>query len=114
MLAAVFFCQPFGQLLAILMAFAATTGFKEYIASVPNAVSCSVHANPSDIAGIECARTIDRAWRLVAGLGTVPAAIAIIFRLTIPESVSQDVDDGRLAKRLIEMHIGLLQPRHQE
>ena len=86
MLAAVFFFQPFGQLIAVLMAFAATAGFHSYIASVSVAASCSVSA--IDDAGQECARTVDRAWRLVAGLGAVPAAIAVVFRLTIPESVS--------------------------
>ena len=86
MLAAVFFCQPLGQLSAVLMAYAATAGFKSYIASAPVAKACSVLA--TDLDGQECARTVDRAWRLVAGLGAVPAAVAIIFRLTIPESVS--------------------------
>ena len=86
MLAAVFLCQPLGQLIAVLMAFAATAGFRSYIGSASSAGSCSVLA--TDPAGQECARTVDRAWRLVAGLGAVPAAIAIVFRLTIPESVS--------------------------
>ena len=86
MLAAVFICQPLGQLIAVLMAFAATAGFKSYVAHATDAGACSVNA--IDPAGLECARTIDRAWRLVAGLGAVPAAIAIVFRLTIPESVS--------------------------
>lgn len=86
MLAAVFFCQPLGQLISVLMAFAATAGFKSYIVSAPVAESCSIFA--ADPAGQECARTVDRTWRLVASLGAVPAAIAIVFRLTIPESVS--------------------------
>ena len=80
MLAAVFFCQPLGQLIATLMAFAATAGFRTYL-SVDNAKDCS--------ADVDCTRTLDRAWRLVAGLGAIPAAIAIIFRLTIPQSVSK-------------------------
>ena len=87
MLAAVFICQPLGQLIAVLMAFAVTAGFKSYISTATGAASCSVNA--IDPAGIECARTVDRMWRLVAGLGAVPAAIAIVFRLTIPESVSR-------------------------
>ena len=87
MMAAVFLCQPVGQLIAVLMAFAATAGFKSYIASLPNSSRCSVLAGTDDPAGMECARTIDRMWRLVAALGTVPAAFAIVFRLTIPESV---------------------------
>lgn len=94
MLAAVFFFQPLGQLIAVLMAFAATAGFRSYISSLPTSVppdrSCSVFANHAT--GIECARTVDRAWRLVAGLGAVPAAVAMIFRLTIPESVYYMLD----------------------
>lgn len=86
MLASLFFCQPLGQLIAVLMAFSATAGFQSYIESASNQGSCSVYS--TDEAGIECARTIDRSWRLVAGLGAVPAAIAMLFRLTIPESVS--------------------------
>lgn len=83
MLAAVFFFQPFGQLVAVLVAFAATAGFRSRIA---NMTSCSISA--TDIKAVECARTVDIAWRLVAGLGAVPAIIAIYFRFTIPESVS--------------------------
>lgn len=90
MLAAVFFFQPLGQLIAVLMAFAATAGFSSYISTQSNDTSCSVIA--SDRTGIECARTVDRAWRLVAGLGAVPAAVAMIFRLTIPESVYYILD----------------------
>ena len=90
MLAAVFFCQPLGQLIAVLIAFAATAGFRSYISSLPNDASCSAHA--VDPVGIECARTVDRAWRLVAGLGSVPAVVAMVFRLTIPESVYYILD----------------------
>ena len=90
MLAAVFFCQPLGQLIAVLIAFAATAGFRSYISSLSNDTSCSVHA--IDPVGIDCARTVDRAWRLVAGLGSVPAVIAMVFRLTIPESVYYILD----------------------
>ena len=86
MIAAVFFCQPLGQLIAVLAAFSVTAGFRTRTLGRPNAASCSVFA--TDDAGIECARTLDRSWRLVAGLGCVPAAMAMVFRLTIPESVS--------------------------
>ena len=85
MIAAVFFCQPAGQLIAVLVAFAATAGFRRHIAGIVDAPSCSVFAVGS--AGIACARSVDRAWRLLAGLGCVPAAVAMVFRLTIPESV---------------------------
>ena len=90
MLAAVFLFQPLGQLIAVLMAFAATAGFRSYISNLSDDTSCSVLA--TDPTGIECARTVDQVWRLVAGLGAVPAAVAIVFRLTIPESVYYILD----------------------
>ena len=89
MIAAVFFCQPAGQLIAVLVAFAATAGFRSHIAGIVDAPSCSVFA--VDSAGIACARSVDRAWRLLAGLGCVPAAVAMVFRLTIPESVGNSL-----------------------
>jgi len=90
MIAAVFFWQPVGQLLASLLALAATEGFQSHILkNNTNPRSCSIYASHlMDPTGADCARTVDRVWRLVSGLGAVPAAIAIVFRLTIPESVS--------------------------
>lgn len=86
MIAAVFFFQPLGQLLATLMAFAATEGFRHQILKTSDLDKCSIHQTEQTNA--ECARTVDRAWRLVSGLGIVPAALAVVSRLTIPESVS--------------------------
>lgn len=86
MIAAVFFFQPVGQLLAALLAFAATKGFRSHIVSVGGPSACSVHS--TILEGKDCARTVDRIWRLVSALGAVPAALAIVSRLTIPESVS--------------------------
>lgn len=85
MVAAVFFFQPLGQLCATLMAFAATEGFKTHILHNQDPASCSVKS--TDLAGRDCARTVDRVWRLVSGIGALPAVLAIISRLTIPESV---------------------------
>ena len=93
MIAAVFFGQPFGQLLAVLIAFATTAGWRKYIADITatsGALSCSMAA--TDLAGMECARAVDRAWRMTAGLGAIPALIAIYFRFTIPESVYYSLD----------------------
>lgn len=86
MVAAVFAFQPLGQLLATLMAFAATEGFRKHILQIAAPESCSIIETLPDRA--ECARAVDRVWRLVSGLGAVPAALAIVSRLTIPESVS--------------------------
>ena len=89
MIAAVFFWQPIGQLLAAVLALAATEGFRTNILKDTDPASCSIYSNPlTDPIGADCARTVDQVWRLVSGLGAVPAAIAIVFRLTIPESVS--------------------------
>ena len=86
MIAAVFFFQPVGQLLATLLALAATKGFRSHIVSIGGPSACSVNSIISE--GKDCARTVDRIWRLVSALGAVPAAMAIVSRLTIPESVS--------------------------
>lgn len=85
MVAAVFFFQPVGQLLATLIAFAATEGFRKSILNNTDKNSCSISS--TGIPGQACAQTVDRVWRLVSGLGVVPAALAIVSRLTIPESV---------------------------
>lgn len=102
MLAAVFFGQPLGQLVAVLIAFATTAGWRRYIAGITatsGALSCSMAA--TDLAGINCARTVDRAWRLTAGLGAIPALIAIYFRFTIPESVYYSLDVKENSDRAI-------------
>ena len=56
MLAMVLFFKPFGQLVAVLVAFAATAGFKSRIA---NMTSCSINATTSR--AMECANTVDKA-----------------------------------------------------
>lgn len=85
MMAAVFFCQALGQMVATLTAYVATAGFKRYIAGRPQD-DCSIHSHNQS--SQDCARAVDQVWRLVAGLGAFPAALAIVSRLTIPESVS--------------------------
>ena len=85
MVATVFFFQPLGQLLATLAALLATEGFRKHILHNQDPTSCSV--NSRDLAGLDCARTVDQVWRLVSGFGAFPAALAILSRLTIPESV---------------------------
>jgi MFS transporter, PHS family, inorganic phosphate transporter len=75
MLAAVFFMQPVGQLIANLVAVIATAAYHRHIAG----------ADPSHCTG-DCQQTTDKIWRWVVGLGAVPPTIALIFRLYIPES----------------------------
>ncbi|KAG9196658.1 hypothetical protein G6011_01779 [Alternaria panax] len=77
MLSWVFSTQPVGQLLANVLSLAAVEAYKPWV--VKNARSCQFD-------DLECFRAIDRLWRLVVGIGIVPALIALVFRFTIPES----------------------------
>jgi PHS family inorganic phosphate transporter-like MFS transporter len=71
MLAAVFAMQSFSRLLA----FAISLG----VVKDSNLASLALGSDTSKL-------VVDRAWRLTIGLGVIPAAIAIILRLTIPET----------------------------
>ncbi|KAH1877360.1 hypothetical protein KXV65_004088 [Aspergillus fumigatus] len=76
LLATVFFCQSLGQLAAQLIALIAMAGFQHHIPTNPDTITCTE----------TCVRSLDTIWRLLVGLGAVPAFIALWFRLTIIES----------------------------
>ncbi|KAJ0415161.1 major facilitator superfamily domain-containing protein [Aspergillus carlsbadensis] len=76
MLAAVFFCQSLGALAANIVALIAVAGFRHQLRQDISGAVCSD----------ACIRDVDRIWRLIVGLGAVPAFIALWFRLTIVES----------------------------
>ncbi|KKK12037.1 hypothetical protein ARAM_000989 [Aspergillus rambellii] len=76
MLAAVFFCQSLGQLAANLVALIAVAGFRHRLLADGTENGCTG----------SCIRDVDSIWRLIVGLGAVPAFIALWFRLTIIES----------------------------
>ena len=82
----VFFAQPVGQLLANVLSLAAVEGYRPYITNTEK--SCSA----KEIDNLECFRSIDRLWRLVIGIGIIPAILALGFRLTIPESPRYKLD----------------------
>jgi PHS family inorganic phosphate transporter-like MFS transporter len=87
MMAAVFLMQPLGQL------FASVVGL---------AVLLTVGRHLNSETDFEQAVTVDSIWRYVVGVGAIPALVAIVFRLTIPESprYTLDVDhDGARALR---------------
>lgn len=77
MMSWVFFAQPMGQLLANVLSLAAVEGYKPYITNTERA--CATE-------DVECFRAVDRLWRLVVGIGIIPAVLALAFRFTIPES----------------------------
>ncbi|THW77066.1 inorganic phosphate transporter [Aureobasidium pullulans] len=81
MLTAVFMCQPLGQLLATLVPLIAIYAAREHLPQT-TAETCDAH----------CLKTLDIIWRLVLGLGAVPAAASLWFRLTIIESPRYTVD----------------------
>ncbi|KAF2733715.1 inorganic phosphate transporter 1-4 /Pi cotransporter [Polyplosphaeria fusca] len=94
MLSWVFFAQPIGQLLANVLSLAAVEGFKSQITD--ELLSC-----PNNDGGA-CIRAIDRLWRLVIGIGIIPAVIALGFRFTIPESPRYKLDVLRNVRTTFE------------
>ncbi|OCL05312.1 hypothetical protein AOQ84DRAFT_299167, partial [Glonium stellatum] len=80
MMAWVLFMQPIGQLLANVLSLV---------------VLAHITSDGTVCKTDDCIRTIDRIWRLVVGLGTVPAVISLAFRFTIPESPRYKMDIKR-------------------
>jgi PHS family inorganic phosphate transporter-like MFS transporter len=93
MLSWVFFAQPLGQLLANVLSVAAVEGFRSQITN--QSLSCGTD-------DVKCFRAIDRLWRLVVGLGIIPAALALAFRFTIPESPRYKLDVLRNVQVVVE------------
>ncbi|RUS20112.1 hypothetical protein BC937DRAFT_86333 [Endogone sp. FLAS-F59071] len=72
MMAAVFAMQGFGILAAAIVALLVLLGYKSAIQADVN--------------------SLDQVWRIVIGLGAVPAVCALYFRLTIPETPRYTMD----------------------
>ncbi|EJT98359.1 phosphate transporter [Dacryopinax primogenitus] len=76
MMCAVFAMQGFGNFTAAVVATVVVVAYKPYILS----------SGP---------QAVDYTWRLLIGLGCVPAVIALYFRLTIPETPRYTMDIER-------------------
>jgi Sugar (and other) transporter len=76
MLAAVFYMQPVGQLVANVLAIITTSLSHDYIYK---------DSDPSNCTG-DCMETTDKIWRWIVGLGAVIPAITLVARFLIPES----------------------------
>ncbi|CAG7974059.1 unnamed protein product [Penicillium salamii] len=76
MMGAVFAMQGLGQFAAAIMALIVTAGFKEILQTAKDGGHCTG----------ECRIAVDKMWRIVIGIGAVPACFALYFRLTIPET----------------------------
>ncbi|KAI1633974.1 H+ symporter [Biscogniauxia mediterranea] len=88
MMAAVFSMQGIGQLIAAVVALIVTVSFQDAFGSAPNVEQCD----------IVCQTAADRCWRIIIGIGAVPACFALYYRITIPETprytfeVAKDVE----------------------
>jgi PHS family inorganic phosphate transporter-like MFS transporter len=76
--------QPLGQLISQLVAFGVLLGYNDHY----NLQACF---KPSDDGG-NCGKTVDIIWRWVAGVGAIPALVAIIFRFQIDDPGLYDLD----------------------
>ncbi|CAI8507351.1 unnamed protein product [Hanseniaspora opuntiae] len=81
---------------AIMSAVFASQGWGQVLGAVV-AIIC-VRAGKSDInvsskeCGDSCKKALDQMWRVVIGFGAVPGAMALYYRLTIPESPRYSLD----------------------
>ncbi|TFK88826.1 phosphate transporter [Polyporus arcularius HHB13444] len=86
MMTAVFANQGWGQFSAALVAFIVVSAYKSQL----------LHDDPAVLAHV------DFMWRILIGLGCVPGAIALYFRLTIPETPRFTMDVERNVKQATE------------
>ncbi|KAI0392025.1 phosphate permease [Xylariaceae sp. FL0594] len=88
MMAAVFSMQGFGQLFAAIIALIVTTGFGDIFKNAKGVGDCNY----------DCQTAADRCWRIIIGVGAIPAVFALYYRITIPETprytfeVARDVE----------------------
>lgn len=62
----------------------------------------AINAHTAGPADLIVLKQLDRAWRLLVGLGCVPAAVALYFRLTIPESPRFTMDIERNVRQAVD------------
>jgi MFS transporter, PHS family, inorganic phosphate transporter len=78
MMAAVFANQGFGQFAAALISFICAVSYKSSL--------------QTSECGLDCQSALDQSWRILYGLGIVPAVVALYFRLTMPETIRYTLD----------------------
>ncbi|KIS01448.1 phosphate:H+ symporter [Cryptococcus deuterogattii 2001/935-1] len=83
MMAAVFSAQGWGNFACAIVAVIVVAAYKSSIKSQP----------------LDDLKAVDQAWRLIIGIGCVPAVIALYFRLTIPETPRYTMDVERNIKQ---------------
>ncbi|KAK1969142.1 H+ symporter [Colletotrichum sublineola] len=85
MIAAVFSMQGMGQLGAAVVALVTAEAFKDSYMDVHTLSDCHDR----------CQLAADRSWRIIVGMGAVPACIALYYRITIPETPRYTFDVGQ-------------------
>ena len=81
MIAGVFAFQGLGAFSAGLVSLLCTIAFQQSLSS-------------ADCDAI-CRLSLDKSWRIIYGMGLLPALIALYFRLTIPETIRYTLDVSR-------------------
>lgn len=76
MIAAVFSMQGFGLLMSALVALVTAVAFKGSYLGIADETQCHV----------VCRAAADRSWRIIVGVGAIPACLALYYRITIPET----------------------------
>lgn len=76
MISAVFSMQGLGQLMSAIVALITAVAFKSSFINIADEQHCD--------AG--CRVAADRAWRIIVGVGAIPACLALYYRITIPET----------------------------
>ena len=101
MMTLVFSSQGWGQITAAFVGYLTLLGFQR---------SLGVHHNLPSMAPTDpiLLASLDRSWRIIVGLGCVPAALAVYFRLTIPETPRFTMDIDRNVKQAEEDIRGFL------
>ncbi|WVQ62285.1 phosphate:H+ symporter [Kwoniella botswanensis] len=83
MMTAVFASQGWGNLASAIVSVICIAAFKTQIHSQP----------------LTNMKAVDQVWRLIIGIGCVPACVALYFRLTIPETPRYTMDIERNIKQ---------------
>lgn len=76
MISWVFYAQPLGYLFAGLVTLMVLSSHRGSIPNNPETTYCNE----------SCHQALDNCWRIIVGIGAIPALIAVAFRRTIPES----------------------------
>jgi PHS family inorganic phosphate transporter-like MFS transporter len=100
MMAAMFASQGFGAFAASFTSFICITGFQS-----------SLHVRDC---GVDCRLSLDKAWRIVYGIGILPAVVALFFRLTIPETIRYTLDIVRNESTAAKDAVGFMDGVHLE